>query len=65
MEFDEWEKSMDRFFESAARIMKKGGSMIVFMAIIKVESIINLAQKHGFYYKKLGYGTKEIQYRAT
>ena len=34
MEFDEWEKSMDSFFESAARIMKKGGSMIVFMAII-------------------------------
>lgn len=54
MEFDEWEKSMDRFFESAARIMKKGGSMIVFMAIIKVESIINLAQKHGFYYKTTG-----------
>lgn len=54
MEFDEWEKSMDSFFAAAAKVMKKGGSMIVFMAIIKVESIINLAQKHGFYYKTTG-----------
>ena len=34
--------------------MKKGGSMIVFMAIIKVETIIRLAQKYGFYYKTTG-----------
>ena len=39
MEFEEWEKSMDDFFKVAARVMKKGGTMIVFMAIIKVESI--------------------------
>ena len=31
MEFDEWSTSMDSFFESAARVMRKGGSMIVFM----------------------------------
>lgn len=42
MEFDEWTQSMDAFFESSSRIMKKGGSMIVFMAIIKVETIIQL-----------------------
>ena len=54
MEFDEWEKSMDAFFESAARVMKKGGSVIIFMAIIKVETIITLAQRHGFYYKTTG-----------
>ena len=34
--------------------MKKGGSMIVFMAIIKVETVIQLATKHGFYYKTTG-----------
>ena len=28
--------------------------MIVFMAIIKVETIIKLAEKHGFYYKTTG-----------
>lgn len=27
---------------------------IVFMAIIKVETIIKLAEKHGFYYKTTG-----------
>ena len=54
LEYDEWAKSMDKFFEEAARIMKKGGSMIVFMSIIKVEGLINLAQAHGFYYKTTG-----------
>ena len=34
--------------------MKKGGSIIVFMAIIKVETVIKLAEKYGFYYKTTG-----------
>lgn len=54
MEYKEWTSSMDDFFCAAARIIKKGGSMIVFMAIIKVETIIKLAEKHGFYYKTTG-----------
>lgn len=54
MGFEEWKESMDSFFELSARVMKKGGSMIVFMAIIKVETIIKLAEKHGFYYKTTG-----------
>lgn len=54
MGFDEWTKSMNDFFAAAARVMKKGGSVIVFMAIIKVETIIQLAEKHGFYYKTTG-----------
>ena len=33
---------------------KKGGSTIVFMAAIKVETTISLAEKHGFYYKTTG-----------
>lgn len=54
MDFDEWTESMDNFFAESARVMKKGGSMIVFMAIIKVETIIKLAEKQGFYYKTTG-----------
>lgn len=54
MDFNAWTESMDSFFSAAARTMKKGGSLIVFMAIIKVETIIHLAQKHGFYYKTTG-----------
>lgn len=53
-DYDEWSKSMDSFFEESARLMRKGGSMIVFMAVIKVESVIELAEKHGFYYKTTG-----------
>ena len=40
MEFDEWSKSMDEFFKASARVIKKCGTMIVFMAIIKVETVI-------------------------
>ena len=45
---------MDAFFKASARVMRKGGAMIMFMAIIKVETIIQLAEKHGFYYKTTG-----------
>lgn len=51
---DEWAKMMDAFFAESARVLKRGGSMIVFMAVIKVETIVRLAQKHGFYYKTTG-----------
>ena len=50
----EWAAHMDAFFGEAARILKSGGSMILFMAIIKVETIIRIAEKHGFYYKTTG-----------
>lgn len=54
LKYDEWAKAMDGFFEQAARVMEKGGSMIVFMAAIKVETTISLAEKYGFYYKTTG-----------
>ena len=59
LEFSEWETSMDEFFEEAAHIIKYGGTMIVFMSIIKVETIIKLATKHGFYYKTTGIWHKQ------
>ena len=54
LEYEEWASSMDAFFEESARVLKKGGAMIVFMAVIKVESIIQIAQRHGLYYKTTG-----------
>ena len=54
LEYDQWNESMDSFIDEAARVMKPGGSMVVFMAVIKVESIIAQAVKHGFYYKTTG-----------
>lgn len=54
LDYSAWAESMDCFFEETARVMAKGGSLIVFMAVIKVETIISLAEKHGFYYKTTG-----------
>lgn len=54
LEFDEWQHDMDQLFEELARVIKRRGSVIMFMSIIKVESIIKLAEKHGFYYKTTG-----------
>ena len=50
----DWEQSIDSFFEESARLLKKGGSMIVFMAIIKADTLIKLALKHKLYYKTTG-----------
>ena len=54
LDSENWTLSMDAFFAEAARVLRKGGSMVVFMAVIKVETLITLAQKHGFYYKTTG-----------
>lgn len=50
----QWEKHMDEFFRESARILKKGGAVLVFMAVIKVETLIRIAQENGFYYKTTG-----------
>ncbi|RCX15625.1 site-specific DNA-methyltransferase (adenine-specific) [Fontibacillus phaseoli] len=54
LDFAEWEESMNKFFIESARLLKKGGAMIVFMSVIKVETLIRLAEQNGFYYKTTG-----------
>jgi site-specific DNA-methyltransferase (adenine-specific)/modification methylase len=54
LEYDEWVESMDNFFKESVRLLKSGGSMLVFMSIIKVETLIKLAEKNGLYYKTTG-----------
>lgn len=54
LEYDKWVESMDQFFKESVRILKPGGSMLVFMSIIKVETLIRLAEKNGLYYKTTG-----------
>lgn len=49
-----WELHMEQFFKESARVLKKGGGAIVFVSLIKVETIIKLAQQNGFYYKTTG-----------
>lgn len=54
MDFSEWEKSMHTLFSDLSKVCKHGASLIIFMAIIKVESIIRIAETYGFYYKTTG-----------
>lgn len=54
LSFEDWEQSMDAFFAESARVLKKGGAMLVFMSIIKVETLLRIAEKHGLYYKTTG-----------
>ena len=54
MEYEVWLSSMDNFFNESSRIMKNGASMVMFMSLIKIETIIQLAEKYGFYYKTTG-----------
>ena len=51
---DKWEELMNKFFQESARVLKKRGAMIMFMSIIRVETIIHIAEKYGFYYKTTG-----------
>ncbi len=54
LEYDEWITEMNNFFSESDRVLVKGGTLLVFMSIIKVESLISLAEKYGFYYKTTG-----------
>lgn len=54
LDYDEWSESMDELFKQSVRVLKPGGSMLVFMAIIKVETLIKLAEQNGLYYKTTG-----------
>lgn len=54
LETKKWERQMTGFFSEAARVMKRRGSMVVFMSLIKVQTIIEAAVAQGFYYKTTG-----------
>jgi len=51
---EDWEKEMDVFFSESSRILKKRGTLLLFMSLIKIETIIKLASKYKFYYKTTG-----------
>lgn len=51
---EEWETLMSGLFQEMARVTAVGGALVVFMAAIKVETVVRLAQEHGWYYKTTG-----------
>lgn len=54
MEFDEWQQSMREWLQECHRVLKKKGTLVIFMAIIKVGDVIKLAEEAGLYYKTTG-----------
>jgi site-specific DNA-methyltransferase (adenine-specific) len=51
---DDWESQMDVFFSESSRVLKKSGTLLLFMSLMKIETIIKLASKYKFYYKTIG-----------
>ncbi len=54
MEYAQWSRVMKKFMKECARVLKSKGSLIMFMSIMKVETIIKLATDVGLYYKTVG-----------
>lgn len=54
LEYEDWVAHMDEFFEISSRVLKKGGAVLIFMSLLKVESIVKIAENYGFYYKTTG-----------
>ncbi len=53
-EYEEWVENMDLFLQHSNRILKKKGALVVFMSLIKIETLVKLAEKHNLYYKTTG-----------
>ena len=54
LEYDQWKDKIESLFLEFSKKLRKGKSLVMFMAIIKVETVVDIAQKYGFYYKCTG-----------
>lgn len=54
LEHAEWDQKMRSFLSESYRLLKKDGAIIIFMSLMKIESLIAAAQAAGFYYKTIG-----------
>ena len=54
LEFEKWQQNMKLWLHECHRVLKKRGTLIIFMSIIKVGDLIKLAEQEGFYYKTTG-----------
>ena len=62
MDFGNWDWGegidMEKYFSEAYRILKKGGTIIMFYDIFKMETIKNIAEKLGFKQPRIGFWNK-------
>ncbi|MDQ9168805.1 site-specific DNA-methyltransferase [Oxalobacteraceae bacterium R-40] len=54
LEYEEWDAKMRAFLADSYRVLRPDGAMIIFMSLMKLESLIAAAQSAGFYYKTVG-----------
>lgn len=54
LDYKAWTRSMKQFLVECSRVLKKRGTLIIFMAVIKVADIIKLSQETSLYYKTTG-----------
>ena len=54
LKFEEWQNNMRTWLQESHRVLKKRGTLVIFMAVIKVGDVIRLAEEAGFYYKTTG-----------
>ena len=54
LDFDKWCLMMKQFLSECSRVLKKRGSLIVFMSIIKAGKLVELAEDTKLYYKTTG-----------
>lgn len=54
MDEESWRISMTNLTTELFRVTRVGGSVLLFMSILKVETIKNIFEKAGFYYKTTG-----------
>ena len=54
LEYEDWVDNMDQLLAESNRVLKKKGAMIMFMSLMKIESIVKLASRHRLYYKTTG-----------
>ncbi|WP_243176914.1 hypothetical protein [Acinetobacter pittii] len=59
--YEDWYVQMLDFLQLTYAKLAPNGAVIIFMSIMKVESIIEIAQKLVSITKLLGYGIKRIQ----
>lgn len=51
---EEWENAMDVLMQELHRVLKPRGAAIIFMSLMRMETLIKISEKHMFYYKTIG-----------
>lgn len=54
LSYDDWSNVMQELLVECNRVLKPKGALLMFMSVIKLETIIDLATSAGLYYKTTG-----------